>query len=168
MSSVKRPSPALVCRAPLRSWARLWGQPSIARLSVSENSRLRSTLARWRVGSHLIEVSHRVRRYGHLTPAEIACHEAAHVVVWERHGRSARPHGPEWAALMKAAGFEPKATAIRCGERARRARTGAIFRHFCPVCHFSKRAKRIMQRWRCPECRAIGLEGKLKVERVTR
>ena len=87
------------------------------------------------------------------------CHEAAHFVVWRRHGQAARPHGPEWAALVKLAGFEPKAARVRCGLRKATPVTAYVFRHICPVCHFSRRAARRMTRWRCPECRALGLDG---------
>ena len=95
---------------------------------------------------------------------EIISHEAAHVVVWDQSGHAARPHGPEWAALMRTAGFEPRATLVRCGHR-RGTYDRVRIRHFCAVCHFSRFAKRRMPRWRCPECRAIGLEGKLRMER---
>jgi predicted SprT family Zn-dependent metalloprotease len=99
---------------------------------------------------------------------EVICHEAAHFVVWQRHGRAARPHGPEWAALVSLAGFEPKATRVGCGLPRRRPVVTSAFRHICPVCHFSKRSARRMPRWRCPECRAIGLDGSLRVERISR
>ncbi len=35
-------------------------------------------------------------------------HELCHLAVWERHGRRARPHGPEWQALMRALGCVPQ------------------------------------------------------------
>ena len=40
-------------------------------------------------------------------------------------------------------------------------------RHFCPVCHFERIAKRRVANWRCPECRAIGLPGRLHVEQMS-
>jgi hypothetical protein len=67
---------------------------------------------------------------------------------------------------MRAAGFEPRATLVRCGSRIGD-RASVRIRHFCSVCHFSRFAKRRMPRWRCPECQAIGLEGKLGTERVS-
>jgi predicted SprT family Zn-dependent metalloprotease len=86
-------------------------------------------------------------------------------VVWNRFGRRSRPHGPEWVALVRAAGVEPHATLVRCGAYRRKANTVRI-RHVCNVCHFSALAKRRMPQWRCPECRSIGLEGKLTMERI--
>jgi ribosomal protein L37AE/L43A len=66
---------------------------------------------------------------------------------------------------MRQAGFEPRASLIRCGHRVQRNAT-TRFRHTCPVCHFSRTAKRRMTSWRCPECRAIGLEGELRIQRI--
>ena len=38
---------------------------------------------------------------------EVLCHEIAHLAVRDLHGRC-QPHGPEWAALVRAAGFKPR------------------------------------------------------------
>lgn len=35
-------------------------------------------------------------------------HELCHLAIWSRHGRRARPHGPQWQALMRAMGEEPR------------------------------------------------------------
>lgn len=37
-------------------------------------------------------------------------HEVAHIVVWTRYGRAARPHGREWKETMRALGAEPNRT----------------------------------------------------------
>jgi predicted SprT family Zn-dependent metalloprotease len=116
--------------------------------------------------SNALEISVAATSRGARAFREIVSHEAAHVVVWERSSRAARPHGPEWAALMRAAGFEARATLIRCGYQ-RSAANSVRVRHFCAICHFSRLARRRMPRWRCPECRAIGLEGKLETEKVS-
>ena len=42
--------------------------------------------------------------------AETVPHEVAHYVVDMIHGRSARPHGPEWCAVMAAFGVAPRRT----------------------------------------------------------
>jgi predicted SprT family Zn-dependent metalloprotease len=36
---------------------------------------------------------------------EVLCHELAHVAVYRLHGRSVRPHGPEWKRLVRQVGF---------------------------------------------------------------
>jgi len=154
------------CRAHLVSLADAWNHASLSRIAVAVNPNLRSTVARWVRSSDVLEISPTVKLRGPRALREIISHEAAHVVVWARSGSAARPHGPEWAALMRSAGFQPRATLIRCGWRSRRT-DGVRIRHFCPVCQFSRYAKRRMPRWRCPECRAIGLEGGLETERVS-
>ncbi len=157
----------MVGLAYLRSLAKLWKHPRGAKLRIDVNHRLTSTGARCGAGEDIIELSPAGARQGGRLQREMLCHEAAHSVVWERHGRAAQPHGTEWRALVRAAGFEPKATLVRCGERRQQATDTAAFRHICPICQFSKRAKRRMSRWRCPECRAVGLEGALRIERVS-
>lgn len=157
----------MVGPAYLRSLAKLWKHPRIAKLPIEVNLRLTSTVARCVAGENIIELSPAGARQEGRLLREMLCHEAAHSVVWELYGRAARPHGTEWRALVRAAGFEPKATLVRCGERRQQATETAAFRHVCPVCQFSKRAKRRMSRWRCPECRAVGVEGALRIERVS-
>lgn len=41
---------------------------------------------------------------------DTVAHEVAHSVVYRCHGRGKRPHGPEWRAVMKHLGFEPRVT----------------------------------------------------------
>ena len=152
-------------RAQLASLATAWKYPRVSELDIMFNQSLTSTLARWMPPSNALEISTAAGSRDLGTLREIISHEAAHVVVWERSGRGARPHGPEWAALMRAAGFEARATLIRCGYRQSVANSVRV-RHFCTVCHFSKLGKRRMPRWRCPECRVFGLEGQLETERI--
>ena len=151
----------------LKFFDKLWAEPHVRTLAIQVNSRLRATVARCVASKGVIEISPSVERRTIRSQREVVCHEAAHYVVWHRHGRTARPHGPEWAALVTAAGFQPEAKAIRCGTTGERRRPVSVFRHICPVCQFSKRAKRRMSRWRCPECRAVGLEGALRIERLS-
>ncbi|MBA3725685.1 MAG: SprT-like domain-containing protein [Armatimonadetes bacterium] len=80
---------------------------------------------------------------------ETLLHEYAHLVVFERFGRKARPHGPEWRAAMQALGLAasvthsyncvrrpmPKPYAVRCeacGVRLPRSRPlkgGRLYKH---------------------------------------
>jgi predicted SprT family Zn-dependent metalloprotease len=153
-------------RAHLASLAVTWKYPQVSELGITFNPSLTSTLARWMPPGNVVEISAAAKSRSERTLKEIITHEAAHVMVWHRCGRAARPHGAEWAAQMRAAGFEPRATLIHCGYR-RPVSSSVRVRHFCAICHFSKFAKRRMPRWRCPECRAIGLEGKLETERLS-
>lgn len=92
----------------------------------------------------------------------VLCHELAHIVIYKRHGVSARPHGFEWQALMRAAGFEPHS---RIGS-ARRVSKGATrrYRHVCSRCNAIRLAGRPMPQWRCGRCVTQGLDGVLLIE----
>ena len=97
---------------------------------------------------------------------EVICHEAAHYVVFAHYGPRVRPHGPEWQALMEAAGV-PARVRIQLPPRAprialRRSRRIA-YEHRCPVCHASWVAWRRMTRWRCRDCVTVGLDGRLAI-----
>nr|MBV6630867.1 SprT-like domain-containing protein [Oceanococcus sp. HetDA_MAG_MS8] len=55
-------------------------------------------------------------------------HELCHLAVWRRHGRRARPHGPQWQNLMRAMGEEPKRCHDLAASPSRRQRR---FRYAC-------------------------------------
>ena len=153
-------------QALLHSLADIWRQPRVSQLRIRFNPRLTSTVARLMAHEGVIELNQTVAGLNSRNRREVICHEAAHFAVLQCHRRAVRPHGPEWATLVQQAGFEPKASRVRCGQpKLRRKATKRTFLHTCPVCHFSKRAARQMPRWRCPECRSIGLDGSLRVER---
>jgi SprT protein len=149
----------------LHTLARLWRQPALADVGLELNPRLSRSAGRCLPSKNIIEFSAASLASPARFRREVICHEAAHAVVWTRHGRKARPHGPEWQALVREAGFKPRASLIRCGHRGQ-PRPTRRFRHICDVCHFSRTANKGMPRWRCPECRTIGLEGTLRIERV--
>lgn len=152
----------------LRTLVEAWRYKWLQHLDIRLNPRLTSTVARLLANDRVIELSSSAAQLKSRSRREVICHEAAHFVVWRRYGGAARPHGPEWAALVQHAGFEPKASRVRCGQQRPRPTTKRAFLHTCPVCHFSKRAGRQMTWWRCPECRSIGLDGSLRVESAVR
>lgn len=59
---------------------------------------------------------------------ETVPHEVAHVVVFRIYGRSVRPHGPEWRALMQAFGVEATACHTLPAEPSRRLKR---YRYVC-------------------------------------
>jgi SprT protein len=91
----------------------------------------------------------------------------AHLAARELYGRSVRPHGAEWKALMANAGFEPRTHLPHPNgaTKRRKRRAPYVYVHRCPVCQFSRTARRLMSRWRCAECVASGLEGLLTITR---
>ena len=94
---------------------------------------------------------------------EVLCHEAAHALVHERHGRVARPHGAEWQALMRRAGFAARVRipGIDAADAARQA--GRAFEHRCPVCDKSRVLASRQRRLRCRVCLEAGRPGDLSI-----
>jgi hypothetical protein len=66
-------------------------------IEIAVNPNLQSTLARWIPPHNVLEISTAAKSRGARAFREIISHEAAHVVVSDRSGRGARPHGPVWA-----------------------------------------------------------------------
>jgi predicted SprT family Zn-dependent metalloprotease len=99
--------------------------------------------------------------------ASVLCHEAAHVAVAALHGRQCRPHGPEWAALVRAAGFEPQTSAAvsAAAASARPRRAALVYEHRCPVCQMVRLARRPVAGWRCTACLSLGLDARLEITR---
>jgi predicted SprT family Zn-dependent metalloprotease len=146
-------------------WLALWGVPELAReirfefsnrlsaslgISYPERGLIRLNISLLDQEQHLLEVA--------------LCHELAHVVIHRKHGKSVRPHGPEWQTLMRDVGFEP-CVQLAGGRRASK-KTAASYCHTCPICHMTRVARRPMRRWRCSRCVEHGLDGVLLIERV--
>ena len=94
---------------------------------------------------------------------EVLCHELAHIAAYHLHGDSIRPHGPEWQALVSAAGFTPSVH-IEVDLGLTPLAQSKCYTHHCPVCHTNRSAKKPMRRWRCGECITHGLPGILEIE----
>ncbi len=150
-------------------WAARWGTPGLeSRLSVEVSTRLRTSLGlctpaqtRLRIASFLLEAPSALLY-------EVLCHEAAHAAVYELHARRVRPHGSEWKALMKLAGYTPRvripATELEDLPPATR-RARVLWEHRCPVCQVFKMAGRPVRQWRCASCLRSGLSGELLISR---
>ncbi len=164
-ASEKAPSTAALQRR-IAAWARIWGTPGLERkLSIEFSGRMRVSLGRCSPNGTL-------RLAAWLTTApsslldEVLCHEAAHAAVRVLHGRKRRPHGPEWRALMQAAGFAPR---VRLPHehlppvQRERLRRDPVYEHRCPVCQSFRLARRAMARWRCGVCIDSGLTGRLLI-----
>jgi predicted SprT family Zn-dependent metalloprotease len=154
----------------LGSWCRLWGVPDLAdRIQVIVSPRLRRSLASYRTRRGQIRISSLLLNLSEAVIDEVLCHEAAHAAVTELQAHHVRPHGPEWRALVRAAGFEPS---VRMApDRVAGRRTGAtgyraLWEHRCPVCQMHRLARRPVRHWRCASCRRAGLEGALVITRI--
>lgn len=154
----------------INRWSSEWGVPNLARsVSFRINGRLRKSIARWAINAQCVEVGPRFFSPD-LNHGAIICHELAHATALAKHGHRVRAHGPEWSALVRAAGFDPHS--YKVGSRAQavarrpRANPSRIYEHRCLVCHWVRYGRRPVRAWRCMECVEIGLGGELEITSV--
>lgn len=159
----------------LHALSRVWRVNAVARLNVACNPRLRTTRARYLRRLGRIELNPR------LLPDDIATaviHEAAHAATVLLHGRKARPHGPEWRALVVkglASSRAGRRHVVAAGRgtaslpltQPKRGASDGRYDHWCPICQFSRVARRRVTAWRCAACVSAGLEGRLRITRRT-
>src|SRR5262249_33592374 len=98
-------------RRKIQAWGRRWRLSGLERrIHVEWSARLRRSLGRAYPERHTVRLSTRLVRATDAALTETLCHEAAHVAVAELFpNRTCRAHGPEWAELVRAVGFEPRA-----------------------------------------------------------
>ena len=154
----------------LAPWTSAWSLSGFEHgLNITFSSRFRTSFGRCAPRSKEIRLAAFLLTGPRSLFREVLCHEAAHAAAYELHGAVRRPHGPEWRALMEAAGFEGRArlpaSALPEGLH-RRVGSGQLWEHRCPVCRAARVARRRVPEWRCAGCRAVGLEGDLVVVRV--
>jgi predicted SprT family Zn-dependent metalloprotease len=152
--------------AAVRRFAALWNEPGLpVAVTVRLSTRMRRSVGLCRPASGRIALNRQLLAGDTALLHEVLCHELAHVVVYRRHQRVPVPHGPEWQALVRAAGYVPSTTLrMAMGERpAPSTRRGYTVVHRCPVCHTQRVARRPVTRWRCAECHAAGLDGVMEV-----
>lgn len=102
----RRPVPDL--RPWIASWGAEWSVPDLARrTSVAFSGRMSRSLGRCTLRTGEIRLNAALLDGPEAALLEVACHEAAHAAVFILHGAQARPHGREWKALMRRAGYEP-------------------------------------------------------------
>jgi predicted SprT family Zn-dependent metalloprotease len=151
----------------LRTLALLWGSPTLPEgSSVHFDSRLRRSLGRCHPASGRIRLRADLAHAADDELREVLCHEAAHIVVYERFGASVRPHGPEWQHLVRQAGYAPQVRApdpARMEVAARPPRPRYL--HRCPVCQSVRVAGRPVRAWHCASCLDAGLPGELIITR---
>ena len=108
--------------------------------------RLRSSLGRCKPGVIRLHLGLK-DEWSHLLP-EVLCHEYAHLAVLKLFGPDAKAHGPEWADLVRRAGFEPRRR-FPIDEKPTPPMTHL---HRCPVCHATYRARTRRKLWTCATC----------------
>jgi predicted SprT family Zn-dependent metalloprotease len=148
-------------------WSRLWGTSDLIDAEVVLNDRLRTCLGRSFPDSNRIELNPSLLSRRRSRFDEVLCHEAAHLAAHCLSESREKVHGRTWAALMEAAGFNPRVTvSVRPQtERKRRTIEPQIFEHRCPDCGFTRIARRRVNRWRCRLCATSGGSGILVVRK---
>ena len=92
----------------LQSWCHVWAADDLAaQITVEFSSRMTRSLGRCYPERNLIRIAQFVLEDSDALVQEVLCHEAAHLAAHHLYGSSIRPHGPEWKALMLAAGYPP-------------------------------------------------------------
>jgi SprT protein len=161
----------------IRIWGESWGLPDLAdHVRVEFSSRLHKAIARAIPQRGVVRLAVALRDGPPAALAEVLCHEVAHVAAYRLHPRRIRPHGSEWADLLRRAGFTPKTKSdpkdwpdlrLPRGPRRRRRSATVLYLHRCPVCQAARAAKRPVRRWRCAACANAGLPGELLITRVS-
>lgn len=146
----------------------LWGMSDLApSVDIAYSTRLTRSLGRTRVDRRRIRLNPVLAGADEKLFREVLCHELAHVVVHELHGAGKAPHGREWRELMQRAGQEPRVR-LSLGRQGRgEPRKRRRYEHLCPVCQSMRTAARPITGWRCGQCRAAGLDGRLLVREVS-
>lgn len=155
----------------LTEWCRAWRVPQLpARLHIEFGHRLRTSLGRCHVRKGIIRLNgFLLLPQNRVLLRETLCHEAAHAAVYILHGPGARAHGPEWKALMKAAGMQPRATIparLIAGFPRPSAATRPLYEYHCAVCGLIHRARVRRSRYRCRACLRAGRSGLLTIRRA--
>ncbi len=163
-----------VSRELLAGWSRVWESPGLEdSVGVEISRRMRRALGLTHPERRVIRIAHCLLEAPAAAFAEVLCHEAAHVVVFERHRRRVRPHGREWGALMKAVGYaprtrvDPRELGIPWAPPAPRAlrRSKQVYEHRCADCGMVRHARRAVPQWRCARCYDAGRGGRLEIRR---
>lgn len=154
------------------AWGALWGVPGLERrVGVRFSARLTASFGRATPARRSVRLAVVLRGGPPAFLAEVLCHEVAHVAAWEIHGDGIRPHGREWKALMRLAGYRPSTRltpppGLALPRPRRRRRRRYLYDHRCERCGWSRLARAVVRRWRCPPCAAAGREGRLAIWRL--
>ncbi|MBM3902547.1 MAG: hypothetical protein FJ379_10745 [Verrucomicrobia bacterium] len=139
----------------LAQWAELWRAPQLAEIvAISFSTRLKKSLGRVRPATGVIRLNSRLQNAPGGFLIEVLCHEAAHVAVYLIHGSEPKPHGPEWCALIRRAGYQPTTKLDHQSLPPIPHDPPLISRHRyrCPVCQVDFFVRRKSSRLHCSFC----------------
>lgn len=149
----------------LAAAAQAWNAPDLAAgVDIAFSRRLRSSAGRALPTRGIVRLHAALADGEPELLREVVIHELAHIVAWQRHGRTA-PHGAEWRALVHQAGGRVRVR-LPAGTMPAAPRPRATWLHSCRVCDVSRHARRPVRNWRCRRCVDAGRSGELTIERV--
>ena len=155
----------LQCTRLIQRWMRQWNSPNLDEHIICEwSSRLRRSLGRAYPTRSLVRLSLVLKepQFQSLFE-EVLCHEVAHIVTFQVHGRGAQSHGTEWKELVRVVGFDPRTSHKLDALPPPNGRKAICYEHVCPVCQSKRLAKRPQSKWRCVACQNSGLNGLLTI-----
>lgn len=157
--------------AAITRWSKRWKMPSTFPRSVRVvfSSRLTRSLGRCILNRREIRLHKSLQKARKAIFEEVLCHELAHIAVQDKYGPRCKPHGKEWADLVRTGGFNPRIHLYVDELPVRSARTaskGIFYIYRCPVCGATRKSKKHIPRWRCADCIDAGLDGVLEVTSV--
>jgi SprT protein len=150
----------------LRHCERVWSVPDLASsVTISISKRLKSSMGRCRPATGTVSLHQCLVDAPQSIFTAVLCHELAHIIAYRRLTPKAAPHGPDWQALVRAAGFDPAVAISYPTNRMKKQKPQSRYAvaHSCPVCQTRRFARRSISRWRCSECHAAGLSGELEI-----
>jgi predicted SprT family Zn-dependent metalloprotease len=131
----------------------LWDATEISGAWRAEwNSRMRTRAGVAYLEALRIELNPRLLARHPEQVSECLAHELAHLVVHRRHGRAASAHGPEWAALMKIAGFAPSRVHHFDTRGLKQERRRYVYLHQCVACGAHWIARKVRRDLVCRDC----------------
>lgn len=170
----KMPKESADFSALIRPWAAKWGLPGLELgIRVRFHPQLQGALGRCQPEKGSISLHVALRNASASDLATVLCHEAAHIAAYHLHGRRINGHQSEWRELVIAADDVAQSAARRDDFDlsswpgppvvVKRNRSRRSVLHRCPVCQTTRKARRPVRSWRCAECVAAGLEGRLHI-----
>lgn len=150
--SAPLPTRTLLSRLAARCLSAWRMESLLPRVRIVYNPRLTTTLGRACLDDLRVELNPRLLadHPGQLIPT--LAHELAHLVVHERHGKSARPHGTEFRLLLRQLRLPDEARHHLPVRHLRRQRTRYLYLHRCSVCGASFLARSVRRNYYCVAC----------------
>jgi predicted SprT family Zn-dependent metalloprotease len=122
------------------------------RVRIVYNPRLSTTLGRACLNEFRVELNPRLLTDHPTELVPTLAHELAHLVVYDRHGASVRPHGAEFRLLMRRVNLPDESKHHLPVGHLRRKRSRYLYLHRCSVCGRSFLARSVRRNCYCVAC----------------